>query len=272
MPKIGQKIHRYEVVSSTNTLAKRLAAKGEEEGTVVIAETQRKGKGRLGRVWESPKGGLWFSLILRPKTHPSKLPLITFVSSVAVAKALQEMFGLKVQVKWPNDVLIGNKKVCGILTEANTKGDVVNFVVVGIGINANIDLHSFSPDLRGSATSLKTELQKTVDEGQLLQLVFEKLEYYYGLFQKGKYDALLAEWKKLAAFLGKPVEVVSLDEKFVGKAVDVDENGALIIRLGDGSLRKIFSGDITIKFSFVSSILRLPACLLGLFPFHSVFS
>lgn len=247
MPKIGQKTYRYEMVDSTNTMAKRLAAEGAEEGTVVIAETQRKGRGRLGRKWESPKGGLWFSLILRPKTHPSKLSLITFMSSVAVAKALQEMYGLAVQVKWPNDVLVGNKKVCGILTEANVKGEVVNFVVVGIGINVNIDLHSFPQNLRESAISLKILLQKTVDKEKLLQLLFKKFKHYYGLFQREKYHVLLAEWKELAAFLGKPVEIASLGERFVGKAVDVDENGALIIELENGSLRKIFSGDISLR-------------------------
>jgi len=247
MRKIGQKIHHYSIVNSTNTTAKEFAIKGAKEGTVIIAETQRKGKGRLGRRWESPKGGIWLSLILRPKTNPSKIPLLTFTSSLAVAKAIQEMCGLKVEVKWPNDILIGNKKVCGILTEANVKGNTVNFVVVGIGINANVDLDSFSPLLRNSATSLKMEMHENIDREKLLQLLFQKLEYYYGLFQQERYEALLAEWKKLAKFLGKPVEIVSFDEKFCGKAVDVDENGALIIQLENGVLRKIVSGDVTLK-------------------------
>lgn len=244
---IGQEIHHFTEVTSTNDVAKKLAARGADEGTVVISEVQTLGRGRLGREWASPKGGIWFSIILRPEVHPKDASKLTFVASVAVARVIREMFDLEAEIKWPNDVLIGGKKVCGILTETSTKDDVVDFVVVGVGINANVSLESFPQNLRKSLTTLKEELKEEIKQEEFLRALLEELERYYKMFLRKKFDLILEEWKNLAGFLGQHVKVLSFDEKISGWAVDVDQSGALIIKLRNGTVKKVMSGDVTIQ-------------------------
>jgi len=243
---IGKTIHYFSEVTSTNDLAKEMASIGTKEGTVIIAETQTRGKGRLGREWASPKGGIWLSTILRPKLSAKNVPKLTLMTSLAVAKTISQLLNLKTEVKWPNDVLINAKKVCGILTEANTKGDVTNFVVVGIGINANIEPHSLPKEVRENATSLKHELKREINREQFLRVLLEKMEHYYAMLTEGKFNPILEEWKSLCSVLGSYVEVTSLEEKIEGWAIDVDENGALIIKLQDGTQRKVLSGDVSL--------------------------
>ena len=244
---MGREIHHFAEVSSTNDVAKELATNGAEEGTVVISETQTLGRGRLGREWASPEGGIWFSIILRPEVEPKDASKLTFVGAVAVARVIREMFNLRAEVKWPNDVLIGGKKVCGILTETSTKGDALNFVVVGVGINANASLNSFPESLRNSLTSLKEELKEEIERERFLRALLEELEHYYTMFMRKNFDLILEEWRNLAGFLGQYVEVLSFDEKITGRAVDVDQNGALIIKLRNGTVKKVMSGDVTIQ-------------------------
>jgi len=167
--------------------------------------------------------------------------------SVAVAKTINKLFDLKAEIKWPNDVLIKGKKVCGILTETHTKGESLNFAVVGVGINANFSLKDFPADLRGASTTLKEELKNEIDCERFLRSLLEETEYYYNMFNQGKFKAILTEWKHLSKFLGSYVEVTSFEEKVEGWATDIDENGALIIQLKDQTTRKIFSGDVTIR-------------------------
>jgi biotin-[acetyl-CoA-carboxylase] ligase BirA-like protein len=228
-------------------MAKELALIGAKEGTVVAAETQTSGKGRLSREWISPAGGLWFSVILRPKVSPEHASKLTLLAAVTVAKTLDKLYHLKPEVKWPNDVLIDGKKVCGILTEASTKGEHLNFVVVGFGINANFPLSKLPVFLRGSSTTLQEKLNKQVDVETLLCAVLEETEHYYTVFTKGIFETILAEWRRLAKFLGSHVYVTSLNEKVEGWATDVDEQGALIIRLKDHTTRKIVAGDVTLR-------------------------
>ena len=244
---IGKTIHCFSEVASTNDLAKEMAAIGAKEGTMIIAEIQIHGKGRLGRKWVSPRGGIWLSIILRPKLSAKDIPKLTLMTSLAVAKTINQLFNLKTEVKWPNDVLINARKVCGILTEANTTGGITNFVVVGIGINANIELDSLPKQVRENATSLKHELKREIDREQFLRVLLEKFERYYVMLAKGKFDSVLKEWKSLCGFLGSYVKVTSLEEKIEGWAIDVDENGALIIRLREGTLREVLSGDVSLK-------------------------
>jgi len=244
---IGQEIHHFGEVSSTNEVAKALASEGAPEGTVVIAETQTHGRGRLERRWVSPAGGMWFSMILRPRVDPKDAPKLTFVAAVAVARVIRNVLNLKAELKWPNDVLIGEKKVCGILTEASTKGGVVNFVVVGIGINANVSLDLFPESLRDSLTSLKAELGEEIERESFLRVLFGEMERHYWLLTQQGFGLILEEWRPYAGFLGQSMEVVSFDEKIRGQAVDVDENGALIIRLEDGTLRRAVSGDVIVR-------------------------
>ncbi|NIO36689.1 biotin--[acetyl-CoA-carboxylase] ligase, partial [Candidatus Bathyarchaeota archaeon] len=154
----GYKVYIYKSLSSTNKIAKEVAEKTDEEKIVILAETQTMGRGRLGRQWISPKGGLWLSVILRPQTSPKEALRLTFIMSSAVAKTIKTLFNLETSVKWPNDVLVNGKKISGILTEINTRESLVTFVIVGVGINVNIDLESFPSSLRATVTSLKHEL------------------------------------------------------------------------------------------------------------------
>jgi len=176
---IGQEIYSFTEVTSTNDMAKELAIKGAKEGTMVIAETQSRGRGRLGRKWVSPEGGIWFSVILRPKVDPEDALKLTLMAAAVVAKVISDMFKLEAEVKWPNDVIINGKKVCGILTEMSTKGGLVDFVVIGVGINANIDLDSFPKHLRKFLTSLKEELRENIDRKRFLCALLEKFEQCY---------------------------------------------------------------------------------------------
>ncbi len=154
---LGHPFLYFRELASTNDMAKELAMRGTREGTVVVVETQTSGRGRLKRKWISPQGGLWLSIILRPRIQSKHAPKLTLMASVAVAKTLSKLFPLKVEIKWPNDILINHKKVCGILTEAKTKGEALNFVIVGIGINANFDVNTLPVYLRDSSTTLKEE-------------------------------------------------------------------------------------------------------------------
>jgi BirA family biotin operon repressor/biotin-[acetyl-CoA-carboxylase] ligase len=242
----GKTIHHFSKVTSTNDLAKDMASLGAKEGTVVIAETQTRGKGRLSREWASPRGGIWLSTILRPKLDAEDAPKLTLMASLAVAQTINQLFKLKAEVKWPNDVLINGKKVCGILTEANTRGRVVNFVIIGIGVNANIELGSLPKEVRKTATSLRHKLKREINRERFLSILLEKMEHYYFMLTKGKFSQILKEWKNLCGFLGSYIEVTGLKEKIEGMAMDVDENGALIVRLQNGTLKKILSGDVTL--------------------------
>ena len=241
---IGQEIHHFAEVTSTNDVAKELARKGVKEGTVVVSETQTLGRGRLGRRWVSPQGGIWFSIVLRPRVNPKEASKLTFVAAVAAARTIREMFELRAEIKWPNDVLIGGKKVCGILTETSTKGEVVDFVVVGIGINANVSLDSFPESLRNSLTSLKEERMVEIEREEFLRALLEEVERYYTILLRKDFDLILEEWRRLASFLGQYVEVVSFDEKIRGRAVDVDSDGSLIVKLTDGRIKKVMTGDV----------------------------
>lgn len=244
---LGFKIYHYNNVSSTNDIAKEIAKKNNEEKIVILAETQKCGKGRLGRQWISPKGGLWLSIILRPQISPKEALKLTFITSSAVAETIKAMWGLETEVKWPNDVLVNGKKICGILTETSTKENIAEFVVVGVGINANIDLKSFPSNLRDTVTSLKHELGCEIKRNALTKNILQNFEHRYKRLRKGLWSVLLQEWKSLATFFGEQVEVTSFDEVLVGEAWDVDKDGALIIRLEDGVLKKVVIGDVTLR-------------------------
>jgi len=246
--RFGKNIFFSRVVDSTSDWAKELATLGAPDGTVVIAETQKVGRGRLGREWVSPKGGLWFSLILRPKLKPIEAVKLVFVAGLAVAEVLRELYGLRVETKWPNDVLVNGRKVCGILAEMNSTGENVNYVVVGVGVNANFDLEKALPEeLRESATSLECELGRKVDLEELFKILLEKLEYVYTKFSKEGFDPVLEKWKVYAGFLGRQVEVVSENDRLCGLALDVDGGGALVLRLEDGEIRRVFVGDLSMR-------------------------
>jgi len=240
---MGKNIHFFKEVDSTNDVARELADEDAEEGTLVIAESQRSGKGRRGKRWISPSGGVWMTIILRPDIEPPKAPQLTLVTGVAVAETLNQECGLDVGIKWPNDILIGDKKVCGILTEVKADMGKVDYVLVGIGIDLNVDLNIFPPELRGGATSLKAELDREIMGAELVATFLKNFEIYYGEFKQGKFRKILNRWRKLSKTIGNYVEVHKKGGPIYGEAVGINKDGKLILELDDGTLRKIISGE-----------------------------
>jgi len=235
-PDFEHKVYYFLELSSTMDKARELARRGAEEGTIIIAEKQEHGRGRLNREWLSAQGGIYFTLILRPRISPSYAPRITLMASIAVANTIRELFGLDAEVKWPNDVLLKGKKVCGILAEMDAEMDIVNFVNLGMGINANNSIHPFEK----TATSLKQSLGKEISRKDVFNSVLAEIDKRQDLLTK---EDLIEEWKRLAATLDKDVSITSPGEKIVGRVVDIDSNGALIIEERDGSRRTIIAGD-----------------------------
>ena len=235
-PWLEQRIHYFPEIGSTMDVARELATKGAGEGTIVLAEAQAHGRGRLSREWLSPKGGIYFTLILRPKISPVYAPRINLMASVAVATTIRKLFGLNAELKWPNDVLIAGRKVCGILAEMDAEMDVVNFVNVGIGINANTSVRQFEK----TATSLKDVLGKEISRKEFFTALLVEIERRQALLMEA---ALLGEWKKLSATLNKDVRIVAPGEVIVGLAIDIDISGALIIKERNGSVKKAIAGD-----------------------------
>lgn len=246
---IGKEIHHYRKVSSTQEAAKGLAAEGAKEGTVVIAETQTRGKGRRGREWHSPAGGVYMSVIPRPQINPARTPLLTLLAGVAVAKVLRRIYNLKAELKWPNDVMINDKKICGILTEMTAETEAVNYCIVGIGINANIQLAHFPPEIRASTTSLRKKLSGHVSRVELVRDLLWEIEQLYTVFKERGPAPILEEWKSLTNTLGAWVQITGQTEVVKGRAVDLDQDGALNIRLTDGSLRRIIAGNLSLQSS-----------------------
>ncbi len=237
-PGLEHKIHYFSEIGSTMDAARELAKKGAGEGTIVLAEAQTHGRGRLGREWLSPKGGIYFTLILRPRISPASSPRINLMASLAVAVTIRKLFGLDAGLKWPNDVLIEGKKVCGILAEMDAETDVLNFVNLGIGINANTSI----PRFEETATSLKHATGKDISRKELLAALLAEIEHRQASLMEA---SLLEEWRKLSVTLGKDVRIVAPGEVIVGRAIDVDGTGALIIRERNGSLKKAVAGDCT---------------------------
>ncbi|ADP76918.1 biotin/acetyl-CoA-carboxylase ligase [Methanothermus fervidus DSM 2088] len=241
---IGRNIYYFDIVDSTNLTAKKLAEKGEEEGTIVLAQVQTRGRGRENKEWISPKGGIWTSIILKPDIPAVNAPQITLMTAVAVAKTLKKLFkNLDVGIKWPNDVLIGNKKVCGILTESYSRNESLEYVIVGVGIDINVDINSFPIELQEGATSIKEELGKEVPLVDVLCEFLYEFEKVYEKFKAGKFQEILKEWRALSKTIGSYVEIrKKFGKRIRGEAVGVTKDGALILELDDGRLKKIFSG------------------------------
>ncbi len=245
---MGKKIHYFHTIDSTNSMAYQLALKGAREGEVVIAESQKKGRGRLGRHWFSPPSlNLYLSVILRPKIPPHQASLITLMAAVATADAIQKFSGLLPLIKWPNDILLRNRKVAGLLNEIHSEMDRIHFVILGIGVNLNMDEKMFSKEIRAVATSLKKEMGQTISRKAFLQSLLQELEEGYAIFLKEGGTAVLKAWRERAQIKGRKIKVTSFGETLVGIAVDVDSDGALILKTEDGSQKRIVAGDIEYK-------------------------
>lgn len=229
---LRQKVYYLKEVSSTMDVAKKLAKRGEE--AIVIAETQTSGRGRLGRRWHSQKGGIYFTIILRPRIGPAHAQIINLMAAVSVARAIRSLFNLEAKLKWPNDVLIRGKKVCGILAEMEAEMDVIKFVNLGIGINANNPISLYEE----GATSIKEELGRDISRKELLMCVLNEIEKRRSLLGK----EIISEWKALSSTINKKVRIIMQDEVVEGEAIDIDTDGALILRTDKG-IRRIIAGD-----------------------------
>ena len=241
----GQRIYYFTRVDSTNVTSKKLAQEGAPHGTLVIAEEQDIGKGRLGRSWSSPRGGLWLSMILRPKLPPQDAPKLTLLTAVAVAETLRALENMQVSIKWPNDILLRGKKVCGILTELSAEMDAINYVVIGIGLNINNS--DFSEELREGATSVSIEKGDYFDRLHILTELLKSFESTYIMAENHGFDEILNRWRALCGNLGQWVKVIGRTESFEGIAIDIDNTGALLVEKDDGCVERILSGDVSLR-------------------------
>jgi BirA family biotin operon repressor/biotin-[acetyl-CoA-carboxylase] ligase len=238
---IGKKIYYFESLPSTMDEAMKLGIDNAPAGTLIIAESQTKGKGRLGRAWFSPKyKGIYFSLILRPKLSPDKAPILTLLAAVASCEAVKEITGLSVQIKWPNDLILNHKKLGGILTELNAEMDEINFIVIGLGLNVNNDKKS----LIGGSIGLRDAKKEDTPRVMLLQEILRRLESNYALLEKAGPVPIIQRWREHSITLGRRVKVYSHKEHVEGEAFDIDNDGGLLLRKDSGLTVKVMAGDV----------------------------
>lgn len=241
------KFYYYSQIDSTNDEAQRLGMAGAPEGTIVLADSQTKGRGRMTRVWHSPPASnIYISLLLRPSLPPAAAPQISLVAGVAVAELLEGYCPGRVELKWPNDVLIEGKKICGILAQMKTNGQSIDFVVVGIGINVNIRQSQFPGEIRETATSLSAETGREIVRSDLVISLYENFTKWYKAFLQSGFTAVKERWISLTPMIGKDIQIMLSDERIMGKALDLAGDGSLIILTSDNERRKISAGDATI--------------------------
>lgn len=245
---VGKSILYYESIDSTNIKAKEIANKDAINGTIIISEEQVSGKGRLGRSWVSPKyKGIWMSLILTPDINPINASKITLIGAAAVFKALAAL-KIDCKIKWPNDIIINNKKVCGILTEMSSELNRINYIIMGMGINVNLDKIDFPPDLQNIATSLKIETNTTIQRKILTAEILNNFEYLYEeLLNTNTIYNTIDICKKNSYILGKEIYVINRNEMLEAKALDIDESGELLVEFSNGIIKPVISGEVSIR-------------------------
>lgn len=244
---IGKSVISFDSVPSTIDVASSLANEGAPEGTVVVAECQKGGRGRLGRRWTSPaKCGIWTSIILRPPVPPREAPKLTLLTAVSIAKVLNERCEISAKIKWPNDVLVSGRKVCGALTELVAEQDAVRYAIISFGLNVNQTRSKFPAELASTATSMRIEAGHVFDRAEVFRYILRELDDCYLDFRKRGGGRILGEWRELTCTLGRRVKVQLRDGSIEGIARELDDDGSLIIELDDGTLRQIAYGDVTI--------------------------
>jgi len=242
---VGREIQVFRDTTSTSDVVEKLAHDGVAEGAVVFAESQTRGRGRLGRRWVSPPGvGVWFSVLLRPTCRPQETTRITVAAAVAVARAVRQQTGLIPEVKWPNDLLLRGRKFAGILTELTGEQDRVRHAVLGIGVDANLAATDLPADLRRASTSLRIELGRPVSRAELAVALLRELDAAYARLQSGEFEKLADEWEASCTTLGREIEVVVGDRRLKGRAEALDEDGSLLLRTRYGRLERITGGDV----------------------------
>ena len=243
--RIGFPVHYFPEVDSTNIRAWRLAMADATEGTAVVADSQSRGKGRLNRAWQSPPGvNIYTSLVLRPRIEPAAAPQLTLVAGVAVAELLTGYHPPGVTIKWPNDVLIGGKKVCGILTEMKSTAAGIDFIILGIGINVNTGRGDFEPALRETATSLKIVTGTGFDRREVISDLFSRLEKWYSVFLARGFPGVRETWLHYADILGRPIRVVFKEDSSCGVVTGIDDDGTLVMQDARGGSRRVVAGDV----------------------------
>ncbi len=244
--KIAKEVYFYEQTDSTNNCIRKLAKEGKKEGVVAVAEIQTAGKGRRGKGWQSPKGtGIWMSMLLTPNITPPEAPVLTLLAGLAVCRAIRQQTGLTAMIKWPNDILISNKKICGILTELYAEMDSVHFVITGIGINVNTEV--FPDELQKTATSLKIEKGESISRKNMIKAVIEEFEKIYLQYEKEcSFLPFREEYKKYCINIGKELQILS-KQPFIAKGVDITEQGELLVQKQTGEKVVVFSGEVSIR-------------------------
>jgi BirA family biotin operon repressor/biotin-[acetyl-CoA-carboxylase] ligase len=243
--RIGAQLHYFLEIGSTNSHARELAEGGAAEGTVVVAESQSQGRGRLGRRWESPAfKNLYLSILLRPKLLPAHAAQITLMAAVALADVVDSYVPGQAAIKWPNDILIGKRKLAGILTEASCDADRVHYVILGVGINLNYASDAMPEEIRRRATSLLEVTGKPVQRESFLQGLLQGIERCYGELEQAGFAALAPRWQKYFAWRGRRVRVELLDQVTIGTAKGIDRDGALVLLDDQGVEQRILAGDV----------------------------
>jgi BirA family biotin operon repressor/biotin-[acetyl-CoA-carboxylase] ligase len=245
---VGRDIRVFQETTSTNDIIEKLAYDDVEEGVVVFAESQTKGRGRLGRKWVSPaRKGLWFSVLLRPKLRPQAVTQLTIAAATALVRAIHCATGLELEIKWPNDIYLHDKKVAGILTEMNGELDTVKYVILGIGVDVNLSANEFPADLRKLATSLRIELGESLDRAELAAEILRELDRDYGRIGSGQFEALADEFEDSCKTIGRDVAITVGERCLRGRAESLDPDGALLLRTQHGHLERIIGGDVTVE-------------------------
>lgn len=245
---IGRDIRVFQETTSTNDVVDKLARDGVKEGVVVFAESQRKGRGRLGRKWLSlARKGLWFSVLLRPLLRPQAVTQLTVAAATALARGIRRYAGLIPTIKWPNDILIDGLKTAGILTELSAELDHIKYTVLGIGVDVNMTQAEFSPDLRRVATSLRIQVGRNLDRAALAVALLQELDADYARIQAGQFHVIADEWASQCATVGKDVRIRVGQRIVEGRAETLDEDGALLIRSQHGHIERITGGDVAVQ-------------------------
>jgi BirA family biotin operon repressor/biotin-[acetyl-CoA-carboxylase] ligase len=245
---VGRDIRVFQETTSTNDVIEKLAHDGVMEGVIVFAESQTKGRGRLGRKWASPaRKGLWFSALLRPKLRPQAVTQLTIGAATALVRAIHSETGLTLEIKWPNDIYVHGKKVAGILTELNAELDTVKYVILGIGVDVNLAAIEFPADFRKLATSLKIEIGEKLDRAELAAEILRELDRVYHRISSGKFEDVADEFEECCKTIGRDVTITVGERCLRGRAESLDADGALLLRTQYGHLERIMGGDVAVE-------------------------
>lgn len=243
----GQKVYYYQQIDSTNIRAKQLGEEGAPHGTLVVADNQNGGRGRRGRGWISPEQqNIYMSILLRPDFSPEQAPMLTLVMAYSVVQGIMKYAGVKVQIKWPNDVVLNGKKICGILTEMSAEIDYINHVVIGVGINVNMS--EILPELVATATSIKRETGRRLKRAELIAAVIERFEENYALFRKaGDLGSMMKGYNDLLVNKDREVKILEPGNEYTGCALGINEKGELLVRRDDETVTAVYAGEVSVR-------------------------